>query len=425
MSRKIRQELKSATGELRGELTEGAGFFQDLRNGTLPLDGYVRLLRTLTALYTVLPGKKGNRGPGRGGLSFRSLQEDLFFFRYRLIGDRKDAVEESLKFVAAMRSRIDEDASVAGGYAYALEVFREDLAELIGEYGKKWGLEAGGGFFFLTESSDLREESTVLNGVESGGSSGELEGLVRTATDTFEFLKKLVDLLYPVEAEEEVFSSFTLNPASGDYPACGDREILRGVLHASDRALAENPYYVRRYGMSAFFFTDSDGAWLTTLTETGFEAMKEQILWLAGVLTSRGIPTFLIARHLLILREELMCIRPDLAGQWILLERVSDGLDPSLSDTVEGRVAVEIPGLHRGAGFPDSYESREAAEIITRVMLEERRGSGTFGRGSPGAAQSVISWYTDPERFPESWIMAVERLVEKAGELVDSLFSRR
>lgn len=411
MNNNIRQKLESALGGMRDGFAEQTGFFRDLQDGTLPIEAYVRLLRALTALSTLLPDRE----------RLGRLQEDLFFFRYPLIGDRSEAVEETLRFVADMRSRVNEAAHTAEGYAFALEAFKEDIAGCIADYGKKWDLGAAGGFSYVTGSPLPVGGSETVDFFE-----GTVADVLRAATDIYEFLGRLCDMLFSAKSGEEEFSSFTLNPASGSYPACGDRDVLLAVLHASDRALAENPYYVRRYGRSAWFFSDSDGAWLATLSESGLGVMKKQIRWLAEILTSRGMPAFLLARHLLILREELQNVRPEQAEQWELLRQVSHWLDPCPEDVVVMRVAEEIPLLQRSAGFPEGFEAREAAEIITRALLDENRGlleKGHPSQGFPGVVQSVVSWYVNPDRFPASWIASVDRLVENASELIESLLS--
>jgi len=428
---RISEKLTSATGGLRGELVDRRGFFRALREGRLHLEQYVRFLRALTALSTVIDRQSGGDSGGAEDLSveraeffpwhgrarLKLLQEDLFFFRYHLVRDLPDGVEMILKFVADMRIRLKDEALAGYGCSFALETLREDFAGSFRSCGEKWNIRDAGGFSFFSGLSDAREKEGGSERGEAGPFSEEqLSSVVKAALETFGFLRDLAELLYSSDPANEYYSSFTLNPASGAYPACQERNELLAVLHASDRMLAEYPYYLYRYGTSGFFFSDSDGAWLATLPALGFAGMKDQVNWLAGLLAFRGMPTFLLARHMLILREELERARPNRTEQWELFLQISDWLDPRDTEGAFRGMGEQIRALRASCGFPEGYRAAEAVRIIVGAFIDEKRGF-------PGGVRSVLSWYGDPEGFPEEWIRSVEKLTGAAGELMDSVFS--
>ena len=396
MNSNIIKELETAAAEARAEALEGPAFRRALEEGDLPVESYVGLLRALTAVCAVLERGKAERD---GKLSF--LHKDLFFFRYRLLPDIPAAAEVPRAVTADIRVRLKDTPRALYGYRFALHAVLRDLAPAVRAAAENWGVGAfTGGLSLFSEG---------LGGTDGSGADGEIEALtpadreavVKAAEDAYGFIASLLKALYPADSKEAEYSSYTLNPAGGLYPVCQSRKELLAVLHAADRALAENPYYLYRYGMSGVFFSDSDGGWLAALPRKGLPFMKDQVRWLAGVLSARGIPSFLMARHLRILYEELTRDVPEKSGQWELLKCTADWLTP--------KVTAALHGPRRSRGFGEDFAAEEAGTIIARALQDEQRGFS-------GAAESVISWYTDADRFPEGWIRSVQQFICRLEE---------
>jgi len=379
-------QLEEAAAEMHAEAIEG----------NLPVESYVGLLRALTSVCTVL-----ERGKGEQDGKLHSLHKDLFFFRYRLVPDFPAAAAAARAFTADIRVRLQDTPSARYGYRFALQAVLREIAPAVRAAAENWDVATfTGGFSLFSEG---------LSGADGGGPDAEIEGLTpadrepvtRAAEDTCGFIASLLKTLYPADGGKAEYSSYTLNPAGGFYPVCQSREELLAVLHAADRALAENPYYLYRYGMSGVFFSDSDGGWLAALPGKGLPLMKKQVRWLAGVLSARGIPSFLMARHLRILYEELTRDVPEKSGQWELLKCTADWITPE--------VTAALSGPRRPRGLGEEFAAEEAGTIIAWALLDEQRGFS-------GAAESVISWYTDTDRFSEAWIRSVKQFICRLKE---------
>lgn len=387
MSVTITEAVRSKTASRHDEILKKTSFMGALRAGTLPDESCVGYLRALTAVYTVL-ARQPDPPPGvRDALDL--LQKDLVSLRYRLISDLTPAAEAALGFVANLRLRLKDRPASARGYAWALMSVTRAMTP------------PPEGFLSFTAGGPPEIE-------DEGLSSEDTDAVVSAAAGAYDFLYELLTLLHPFDGDRTGFTSFTLNPAGGAYPACQSREALTAVLHASDYALAVCPYYLYRYGCSGILFSDSDGAWLTTLTELGFPAMEEQVLWLAKVLSARGMPTFLMARHLRFLGDELGRTCPEGADRWKLMYRAAGLLD---LDAPALRVMGGISELLRAAGSGEGFAAEEAAGLIVGALLDERRGF-------PGSVEDVVAWYSDGR------VTAAGVLAEKAREFLDREYRR-
>src|SRR5688500_13777491 len=111
----------------------------------------------------------------------------------------------------------------------------------------------------------------------------------------------------------------SINPHAGTHPVTGDPSELEAARAAADRALEEFPYYLERYGERARLFGASDGAWLATLRDRDRDEIGREVLWLGSVLASRGMPRWLLERHLEVLHEELERLDPERSDLYAVL----------------------------------------------------------------------------------------------------------
>lgn len=203
-----------------------------------------------------------------------------------------------------------------------------------------------------------------------------------------------------------------LNPAAGSHPVSSDPREVAAALRAGERALEEFPYYRARYAERGRLFALSDGAWLVTLCEGEWPYLREQVLWLGRVLSSRGIPRWLLERHLAVLHEELTRHLPEHSGRY-------DGLLRAAGHLRELRLAI----------LPDAEHHRLARDFADRVGPEwEARLPGMGGilvaavvdesAGIADAVPAVAGWCADPERFPSSWRDAVDLTLAQARRRV-------
>lgn len=374
-----------ATASLHRELCQGSAFAQAIHTGNLPPENWAGYLRALIAVAALVDRD-----------SLGTLHQEFFSYRYRLLPDNAETVRQTLDFVSRMRLKLKEQPELSHGYAGALQAILQD---------PRMGVSSAPADRTLLPEDGVQDDTTVKS---------ENEASLEAARETYRFFITLVETLSSPNAAEKTYSSFTLNPAGGNYPVCRTQEELLAVLRTSDRALAYNPYYLYRYGMGGWYFSDSDGGWLASLPKLGIDALEGQVRWLSGVLSRRGMPTVLLSRHLRILHSELSSSVPEQAEQWHLLSETAERIC-SDSDSDRARLLSRLPDLRRSCELGDDYTAREAAEIIAGALLDEKRGY-------EGSHKSVMSWYTSSSRFPQQWIQActdlsreIQRLLEIKG----------
>jgi hypothetical protein len=96
-----------------------------------------------------------------------------------------------------------------------------------------------------------------------------------------------------------------LNPATGGHGIAADLDVLRTATRAAARSYAAVPYYVDRYGRRGAQFSVSDSGWIAHLVDAPPEPAAHQVTWLSDMLVHRGMPTWLMERHLATMIEEL------------------------------------------------------------------------------------------------------------------------
>ncbi len=137
--------------------------------------------------------------------------------------------------------------------------------------------------------------------------------------------------------------------------------------------------------------------------------VHEQVLWLGRVLASRGIPRWLLERHLEVLHRELVRASAPDAGRYALLLN-----------------AARMLGRRREARIPAAEAGALASAFVARADPTGAVGLPEMGLILVGAAadeadgivnavSSVAAWAADASRFPARWTAAVE----------DTLFAAR
>lgn len=96
-----------------------------------------------------------------------------------------------------------------------------------------------------------------------------------------------------------------VNAEAGVYPVATDAEVLRAGVRAAHRTFVDHPYYAIRYGARGGRWAASDSSWIGHLLPAAPPVAIRQISWLAGFLARKGMPTWLMERHLAALATEL------------------------------------------------------------------------------------------------------------------------
>ena len=199
-----------------------------------------------------------------------------------------------------------------------------------------------------------------------------------------------------------------INPSAGSHPVTSDPRELEAARRAGNASVAEFPYYLERFGERGRRFGTSDGAWLVTLCGFGAEHLRGQVLWLGTVLASRGMPRWLLERHLEVLHGELVRALPENADRYAAL------LD----------AAALLRGLRRARLAEEDFLEL-AEDFAARAdpgLAERLPGMGAIlaaavadeADGLAGAVRSVEEWAADRAAFPESWTSAVRATIAGA-----------
>lgn len=173
----------------------------------------------------------------------------------------------------------------------------------------------------------------------------------------------------------------SINPDAGNYPITDDPRELEAARLAGERCLREIPYVDQRYGEKGRRYTYSDGAWLATLASCEKTAMK-QVYWLARVLAGRGMPRYVLERHLELMVEELTRAVPE--------------KDYSLLGEAAARLRAER--LEQIPAFDELAREHPEGKLLVAAVADERAGVER-------SVESLLEWFSQPEALA---------LVEKA-----------
>lgn len=198
-----------------------------------------------------------------------------------------------------------------------------------------------------------------------------------------------------------------INPLAGLHVVTSDPEEIQAARRAAEASLREFPYYRERFGHRAALFGASDGAWLATLCRGEREYVRRQVLWLAEVLSARGVPSWLLERHLELLHRELLGLTDDVDRCRPLLDAARLLRARRRERISELRLAELAAGFERRADAAWVRRLPNFGHILVAAVADE-------AAGTVRAAESIVEWAADPAHFPEPWIAAVRHTLAAA-----------
>jgi hypothetical protein len=191
-----------------------------------------------------------------------------------------------------------------------------------------------------------------------------------------------------------------INPDAGTHAVSAHPDERMAAEAATRQSWREFPYYARRYGERGWKFSLSDSGWITTLSDVSDKDALAQVDWFGGLLASRGMPRYLLERHLFHLHAQLVERRAEAAADYGVLLR-----------------CVASLAAAREAVFPATRFHALARNFETRIVRMDDRvpNMGTVlvasiaddAAGVPVVARSVEEWASDPSRFAQPWRDAV------------------
>jgi hypothetical protein len=204
--------------------------------------------------------------------------------------------------------------------------------------------------------------------------------------------------------DNPLFNAETVNHALPSDP----REIAAAISAASI-CYDHHPYFHMRYGRRGSLFARSDGGYLVTLVDQPQSKVDEQVLWLAALLSGKGMPRWLMETHLDLLYEALSLAVPEKETDYRKLRHSADLLREA-----------------RRAWIPQERfdELTEYFYRVTRIRWSERAG-GLMGAavcdecsGLDMAVPSLLAWMGDANRFSPQWCAAVSETISRARRMV-------
>ncbi len=413
----VRDQLRSQTRDLHSQL-EALPYHKTLQEGKLPIECYVSLLRAMAVVYGVLEKTLPLDNPvireiWREDMQrFPLLEKDLAFFQPRRLLDIAPAQEKALQMTDLIRSRVIEKPMSLAGYLYVFEgstmgapLIRKALVDHFqfpGNEGTHYFAPYGSNA--VTHWKEFRERLQQVVPEEKH------DALIEAAREAFTGLIAVYEALYPFDRENLRATSTSLNPEAGRHNVPQDEAEFNAALHAGDLAWEELPYYQLRYGDRGKRFADSDSAWLATLVDHEQSTLNKQVDWLARLLAVRGMPRWVMERHLARVQSELTNTRPDRTEEYAKLGTAVAHLRRQRLAQIDQTTSEALIEAFESVA-PNDWQRKlpYSGHLLVSALADEKAG---IERALP----SLLEWLADPDRFPPEWVDAVLEVISRARE---------
>lgn len=413
----VMERLRSETRDAHTQ-TEALPFFAALAAGTLTLPGYAGYLHALSIVYAALEQEllaaEHHALTAVWDSSLRKLpliERDLAHLRSHDLPPAPVAALQAQLVAQRIRRRAHDDPVSLLGYLYVLEGSTLGGMVLQAQAARSFGLSPAAGLAYLASY----EKATKAHWVSFSGrmnsalsDADEQQRVIAAASEAFTGIAQIVESLYPFEAQPPRDLVRTLNPDAGTHTIPHDQREVQAALRAGERSWRRFPYYEWRYGKRGQQFTRSDSAWLVTLAEHGPAVVEQQIMWLGRVLSSRGMPQWMLELHLDVLHEELVEALPEKQTAYAVLTQTARALREMrrahISDDVFQTLAATFD---RQVGDEWSARLPLTGGLLAAAVADEKVGIAQ-------AVTSIEGWMTDAARFPQTWITAVHTTIRTA-----------
>jgi heme oxygenase len=413
----LMQRLRRDT-EPQHRALEALPFFTALEAGELPLSAYAGFLRALHTVHAALETEAGTTREPAVAAVWRDtlrrlplLERDLAALAPRSLPPTPMAEISAHLVAQRIRRRAGEEPCSLLGYLYVLEGSTLGGGVVRTHAARAYGLTDDTGTAYLRGHG--RETKAYWTGFsrrmdDALGDSAVVASVVDAAREAFAGVGSVVAALHPAASASPRDLAWVLNPEAGHHEIPEDPRELEAALRAGERSWREFPYYAWRYAERGERFTRSDSAWLVSLVSHGPEMVEAQTRWLGTVLASRGMPRWLLERHLAVLHAELSAAVPGRRAAYESLLHAAHALGSARHRYLDD-AAME---RHRAA-----FDERVGPDWAARLPRTGGLLAAAVADESAGIAQAVTSlegWLTDPARFPAHWIEAVRSTLGEA-----------
>jgi hypothetical protein len=151
-------------------------------------------------------------------------------------------------------------------------------------------------------------------------------------------------------------------------------------------------------------FARTDSGYLASLVPQSHEYVVDQARWLARVLSSRGMPRWLMECHLELLAEELTAAMPENQAGHAKLSHAAAGLCAERQAVIPQEAFEAL-----AAEFAGQCGDRVAnfGGLVVSAVCDE-------ACGLEFAVPSLVEWADNDERFPADWRAALRELLDHA-----------
>ena len=409
---------------------ESTEFGRAMTGLRLPLEAYVGMLKALSVAHGVFeraiasvsnPTVAQVWDPSASRVS--ALEADLDHFGRLEFPEPRVAIDAALVLGDRVLKRTVEDPESLVGAAYVFAGAAVGQVATAPKIAETFGLDEGGlaymSAFGPATRARLAELKRRIDGLDldaipdRGTDADARERMRASAVEVYRAFGAIFRALLPLP-EDDRLTAASLNPEAGRHPIPRDPREIGAAALAGRISWDEYPYFERRYGERGRRFTKSDGAWLVTLCDLEQRQLDSQVEWLARVLSARGMPSFLLERHLRNLHDQLVEAKPARSSRYRGLVIAAD------------RIAAERRARIDDSKFTDL--SRAFDECVRDLDLDLVPRSGRLiagavvdeALGRPRAVESRLGWLADPRRFDPRWVAVVESAVDQARTAVSA-----
>ena len=155
--------------------------------------------------------------------------------------------------------------------------------------------------------------------------------------------------------------------------------------------------------------------WLSLIARKEQPQVNAEVRWLGELLSARGMPQWLLERHLAFLHEELAAAVPENRERYERLLNAAAMLRNQRRAQLPERDFLDIAeAFHRRVGPELTARLPNMGALLASAVADEAAGVAR-------AVEQIEPWATDPSRFPAEWIVAVREAIRSARSRVTGL----
>lgn len=180
-------------------------------------------------------------------------------------------------------------------------------------------------------------------------------------------------------------------------------------IHAAERCMERFPYLGARFGLRGDAFARTDSGYLTTLIRFPKDYVVDQVQWLARVLSSRGMPRWLMEVHLEVLEAELTKSIPGNRDDHNKLLDAAAGLRSERQSIVSQQAfdALVAEFAQTGGNAIPNFGGLIVSAVCDEIC------------GIDAAVSSITHWLETSSPVPHDDQNAVARLIARTRQIAD------